>query len=78
MSHGKENKEKIWGGNRGRRCRNLKIITEASCWSKRNVTKNDIEEKENKKTSQKNDIQKKENTTRNVKKKVIKDKEDTK
>ena len=78
MSHDKKNKEKIWGGNRGRRCRNLKKITEASCWSKRNVTKNDIEEKENKKTSQKNDIQKKENTTKNVKKKVIKDKENTK
>ena len=78
MSHDEENKEKIWGGNRGKKCRNLKKITEASCWSKRNVTKNDIEEKENKKTSQKNDIQKKENTTKNVKKKVIEDKENTK
>ena len=72
MSHDKENKEKIWGGNRGRRCRNLKKITEASCWSKRNVTRNDIEEKENKKKSQKYDIQKKENTTKNVKKKLLK------
>lgn len=33
------------------------------------LQENDIEEKENKKTSQKNDIQKKENTTKNVKKK---------
>ena len=79
MSHDKENKEKIWGGNRGRRCRNLKKITEASCWSKRNVTKNDIEEKENKKTSQKNDIQKKKKKyNKKCKKKVIKDKENTK
>ena len=60
MSHDKENKEKIWGGNRGRRCRNLKKITEASCWSKRNVTKNDIEEKENKKHHKKMIFKKKE------------------
>ena len=74
MSHDKENKEKIWGGNRGRRCRNLKKITEASCWSKRNVTKNDIEEKENKKNITREWYSKKRKYNKKCKKEVIIDK----
>ena len=79
-------KVEIWGTNRGRRCRNFKKITEAWCWSKRNVRKqwysrkrkynkkvqkNVIKDKENTKKQQKNDTKSNNKKNKNKKDKIL-------